>query len=187
MGEDWPSETFRVLKEREIKEHGLDEHGRWRTQALVLDAFDRFHRDGTFAAARIRDPHYVEVLATRLEESEQRRSELELLYRQLVRRADQARKPVLFVEGTTDVPVIEAAWDLFSPGEPRPFEVLAAGGTLQMRALATPGKAMRQILGDRLVMALSDNDGAGRQLWDEGNLHKGGVWKAQTNGVHWCL
>ena len=56
-----------------------------------------------------------------------------------------------------------------------------------MRALATPGKAMRRLLGDRLVLALADNDGAGRLLWDEGNLHKGGVWKQQTNGVWWCL
>ena len=36
-------------------------------------------------------------------------------------------------------------------------------------------------------MALADNDVEGRELWDEGNLHKGGVWKPQTNGVHWCL
>ena len=27
MGEDYPSETFRVLKENEIQEHGLDEKG----------------------------------------------------------------------------------------------------------------------------------------------------------------
>jgi len=36
FGEDFPSETFRVLKEREIKEYG-----EYRTQRLVLEAFDR--------------------------------------------------------------------------------------------------------------------------------------------------
>ena len=56
-----------------------------------------------------------------------------------------------------------------------------------MKSLATPGKAMRELLGDRLVLALADNDAEGRELWNEGNLHRGGVWKPQTNGVHWCL
>jgi hypothetical protein len=145
MGEDFPSETFRVLKAREIREHG-----EYRTRRLVLAAFDRFHEDGAFDPARTRDPHYLpqvqktygEVRA-QLAASEQQRSELGLLYRRLLARANATRKPVLFVEGATDVPVIEAAWEVFFPGEERPFEVLAAEGTLQMRALATPGKAMR--------------------------------------------
>ena len=36
FGEDFPSETFRVLKEREMKEYG-----EYRTQRLVLEAFDK--------------------------------------------------------------------------------------------------------------------------------------------------
>jgi hypothetical protein len=36
MGPDYPSETFRVLKERETKEFG-----EYRTQRLVLEAWDR--------------------------------------------------------------------------------------------------------------------------------------------------
>ena len=35
MGEDYPSETFRVLKTKEIKEYG-----EYRTQRLVLEAVD---------------------------------------------------------------------------------------------------------------------------------------------------
>lgn len=38
MGEDYPSETFRVLKEREIKEYG-----EYRTRRLVLEAWDRMN------------------------------------------------------------------------------------------------------------------------------------------------
>ena len=38
MGNDYPSETFRVLKDREIREHG-----EYRTQRLVLEAWDRIH------------------------------------------------------------------------------------------------------------------------------------------------
>jgi hypothetical protein len=36
MGEDYPSETFRVLKNREQKEFG-----EYRTKRLVLEAWDR--------------------------------------------------------------------------------------------------------------------------------------------------
>ena len=52
MGADWPSETFRVLKNREIKEHG-----EYRTRRLVLEAWDRFSKDGTFEPERLeREP-----------------------------------------------------------------------------------------------------------------------------------
>lgn len=43
-GPDYPSETFRVLKEREIRQYG-----EYRTRRLVLEAWDRMEADGTFA------------------------------------------------------------------------------------------------------------------------------------------
>ena len=43
-GPDYPSETFRVLKEKEIRHHG-----EYRTQRLVLQALDRMDADGEFA------------------------------------------------------------------------------------------------------------------------------------------
>jgi hypothetical protein len=43
FGEDFPSETFRVLKEREIKEYG-----EYRTQRLVLEAFDKLAESPRF-------------------------------------------------------------------------------------------------------------------------------------------
>lgn len=42
-GPDYPSETFRVLKEKEIRQHG-----EYRTQRLVLAAWDGMEADGTF-------------------------------------------------------------------------------------------------------------------------------------------
>jgi hypothetical protein len=42
-GPDYPSETFRVLKEKEIRQHG-----EYRTRRLVLEAWDRMEADGTF-------------------------------------------------------------------------------------------------------------------------------------------
>ncbi|UIJ70319.1 hypothetical protein [Aurantimonas sp. HBX-1] len=44
-GPDYPSETFRVLKNREMREYG-----EYRTRRLVLEAWDRFTEDGTFAS-----------------------------------------------------------------------------------------------------------------------------------------
>jgi hypothetical protein len=43
-GPDYPSETFRVLKEKEIRRFG-----EYRTRRLVLEAWDRMATDGTFA------------------------------------------------------------------------------------------------------------------------------------------
>jgi len=43
-GPDYPSETFRVLKEKEIRHHG-----EYRTRRLVLEAWDRMEVEGEFA------------------------------------------------------------------------------------------------------------------------------------------
>ncbi|WP_417798965.1 Eco57I restriction-modification methylase domain-containing protein [Terasakiella pusilla] len=42
-GPDYPSETFRVLKEKEIRQYG-----EYRTRRLVLEAWDRMEEDGSF-------------------------------------------------------------------------------------------------------------------------------------------
>ncbi len=44
-GPDYPSETFRVLKEKEIRQHG-----EYRTRSLVLAAWDRMEASGEFKA-----------------------------------------------------------------------------------------------------------------------------------------
>ncbi len=43
-GPDYPSETFRVLKEKEIRQHG-----EYRTRRLVLEAWDRMEANGDFS------------------------------------------------------------------------------------------------------------------------------------------
>ena len=45
MGADYPSETFRVLKEKEIRQYG-----EYRTRRLVLEAWDRMEASGEFKA-----------------------------------------------------------------------------------------------------------------------------------------
>lgn len=44
-GTDYPSETFRVLKEKEIRQYG-----EYRTRRLVLAAWDRMEANGEFTA-----------------------------------------------------------------------------------------------------------------------------------------
>lgn len=44
-GPDYPSETFRVLKEKEIRHHG-----EYRTRRLALAAWDRMEANGEFTA-----------------------------------------------------------------------------------------------------------------------------------------
>ncbi|PTQ87169.1 Eco57I restriction-modification methylase domain-containing protein [Agitococcus lubricus] len=51
MGEDYPSETFRVLKNKEMKEFG-----EYRTQWLVLDAWDKLERGELFDVAPVTMP-----------------------------------------------------------------------------------------------------------------------------------
>jgi hypothetical protein len=50
MGEDYPSETFRVLKNNEMKKFG-----EYRTRRLVLDTWDRMEA-GDLKSSRVRHP-----------------------------------------------------------------------------------------------------------------------------------
>lgn len=182
MGPDYPSETFRVLKNNEIREFG-----EYRTQRLVLEAWDRFAADGTFDPARMGTETSIDILDTCESDIQRRLAAAEAPIVALRSEIGDSRTPTLFVEGGTDVRILEAAWTAFYPDEPLPVRLISAGGTTQMGSLAARGKAMRELLDGRVVCALADNDGEGRRLWNDGNLHKGGVWKEQTNGVNWCL
>lgn len=179
MGPDYPSETFRVLKEKETREFG-----EYRTRRLVLEAYDRFAADGTFDPSRLSDARYFETVKTALTTTKAELAELQATYKALLARADATSQPTLFVEGATDAVIIAAGWKALYPGKPAPFKVLAAAGTKQMGSLAGRGKALRELLGDRLVCALADNDAEGRTLIDDGHVRKGGTWKQQANGIY---
>jgi hypothetical protein len=182
MGADYPSETFRVLMENECRAYG-----EYRTRRLVLEAWDRFAEDGTFDPARLRDPTHFDAVRKALVEARGRVASLERESRELLARADATPLPTLFVEGESDAAILTAAWLAFYPTEKLPVTVLAAGGTRQMQSLAGKGAALRQVLGDRLVFALADNDREGRELVEHGRPKKGGQWRQQSNGIHWCL
>jgi N-6 DNA Methylase len=182
MGTDYPSETFRVLKENECRAYG-----EYRTRRLVLEAWDRFAEDGTFDPARLRDPTHFDAVQKALVETKGRVQSLERELRNLLARSDATPLPTLFVEGESDVVILTAAWRAFYPTEKLPVTILAAGGTRQMESLAGKGGALRQVLGDRLVFSLADNDREGRDLVEHGQTKKGGQWRQQSNGIHWCL
>jgi Eco57I restriction-modification methylase len=182
MGEDYPSETFRVLKEREI-----NEFGEYRTQRLVLEAWDRFAADGTFDPARLREPQYIDRVADELTATRRKLEETERNIKTLIALASATPKPTLFVEGATDAKILEAAWTVFFPSDQMPVKVIAAGGTKEMGSLAGKGKALREVLGDKVVLVLADNDSAGRALIDDGHIRRGGLWRPLPSGIHWCL
>jgi hypothetical protein len=185
MGPEYPGESFRVLKENELA--NFEEY---RTRRLVLEAWDRFAKDDTFDPARLQDPTHFDVVRRALVETrgrvgalERERDELAAL----LKRSDAAPLPTLFVEGESDVAILTAAWQAYYPTEQLPVTILAAGGTRQMESLAGRGAALRLLLGDRLVFALADNDREGRALVEDGRTRRGGTWRQQTNGIHWCL
>jgi hypothetical protein len=122
-----------------------------------------------------------------LVETRGRVQSLERELQEMLARSDATPLPTLFVEGESDVTILIAAWHAFHPGEALPVTILAAGGTRQMESLAGRGAALRQLLGDRRVFALADNDREGRALVEDGRTRKGGVWRQQSNGIHWCL
>ncbi|MCM2476754.1 N-6 DNA methylase [Rhizobium sp. CG5] len=63
-GSDYPSETFRVLKEKEIRQHG-----EYRTQRLVVAAWDRMEADGTFRALGLTAGQSVDTAARTVQRS----------------------------------------------------------------------------------------------------------------------
>ncbi|PWT84237.1 MAG: hypothetical protein C5B58_05035, partial [Acidobacteria bacterium] len=182
MGEDYPSESFRVLEENELRKFQ-----EYRTKRLVLEAWDRFAADGTFDAARLREPQYIDRVAQELTATRAKLEQVEYDSKALLKLASATPKPTLFVEGITDAKIFEAAWAVFFPSEPMPVKVIAAGGTKEMGSLAGKGKALREVLGEQVVLVLADNDSAGRQLTEDGHVRKGGTWRRLPNGIHWCL
>ncbi len=182
MGEGYPSETFRVLRDNENKEFH-----EYRTRHLVLEAWDRFVADGTFDPARLREPQYIDRVAQELTATREKLERLEHDSKALLTLASATPKPTLFVEGVTDAKIIEAAWNVFFPSEPMPVKVIPAGGTKEMGSLAGKGKALRDVLGKQVVLVLADNDSAGRLLTEDGHVRKGGTWRQLRNGIHWCL
>jgi hypothetical protein len=182
MGEDYPSESFRVLEENELRKFH-----EYRTKRLVLEAWDRSVADGTFDPVRLREPQYIDRVADELTATRARLEQVEHDSKALLALASATPTPTLFVEGVTDAKILEAAWAVFFPSEPMPVKVIAAGGTKEMGSLAGKGKALREILGEQVVLVLADNDSAGRALIDDGHTRKGGLWRPLPSGIHWCL
>jgi hypothetical protein len=98
-----------------------------------------------------------------------------------------AALPILFVEGVTDATILTAAWHALFPESELPVNIRASNGTKEMRSLAASGGALRELLPDKPILVLADNDHGGRQLVNDGHLHKGGTWRQLSNGIHWCL
>ena len=184
MGEDYPSETFRVLKEQGDKEHGSSE---WRTQRLVLEAYDRFARDGTFDPARLEDPEYFPVVRDALAVSKSREQELERTLEELVARSDRERAADPVRRGRDRQADRRGRLAGALPGRADAVLGLAAGGTTQMRSLATPARRCASCSATgwswRSPTTTARAAGSGRDEEPAQGRRSG----APTNGMHWCL
>lgn len=97
-----------------------------------------------------------------------------------------ASRPIVFVEGPSDVTVLRAAWNLMI-ATTAPFTIEACEGTTKMSALAANGRVLAAVGSNRALFVVADNDGEGRRLFNNGHLKRGGKWVKHSNGAQWCL
>ena len=164
MGEDYPSETFRVLKENEIRPQSTASTARSASCSRPTTASPTTAPSIPRAS---RTPSTSRSCARRCA------GRPGLSSSSWWRAPTKTPLPALFVEGATDKLIVEAAWRALFPGEPMPFTVLAAGGT-DADEKPRSGKAARSLALDRTGLALADNDGEGRDALGRGQLQAQG-------------
>ncbi|MDH3269918.1 MAG: ATP-binding protein [Gemmatimonadota bacterium] len=130
-------------------------------------------------------PH-LPVISSYLAEAHGRIEDLREVSQGLAAQLAERDRSILFVEGESDRRVITAAWDVLIGGE-RPFDIEDASGTTKMESLGRDGQVINRLAPARTVMALVDNDHAGRQLYSDRRLGDGGKWvRHNSNRVYWC-
>ena len=98
----------------------------------------------------------------------------------------QRNQSLLFLEGESDIRILEAAWHAFCEGE-MPFVCINSSGTTKMQGLAKDGQVINHLAPNRKVFVLVDNDREGRELYKNGKLDNGAKWiRHNSNGTYWC-
>lgn len=130
-------------------------------------------------------PH-LPVISKYLAEAHSKIEQLREQGEELDRLLEQRDQSLLFVEGNSDAIVLNAAWSTFVGGA-LPFDIEDATGTTKMESLAKDGRVLNQIAPGRSILALVDNDNAGREVYRNKRLQPGGAWvRHNSNGVYWC-
>lgn len=189
MGADYPSETFRVLKEREIKEYG-----EYRTGRLVLEAWDRMYGEAT-QPAHINMPVSPAILANNswmtpsgvLPENialfaamDAMRTLGQNIPEQTVRLAAlMARKPALAMPFMDDAQKSE--WQRLIGAEVQPLAqnvIAIADFQNQQSADHAWGSAIQQLQGSGAIISQNGHWSAGSRLtasgqdWMEGRMNE---------------
>ncbi|MBO9663417.1 AAA family ATPase [Dokdonella sp.] len=131
-------------------------------------------------------PHLA-ILSSYLDDAAKKIQSLETQAVELVNKLKDNATPILFVEGSSDARVLQAAWDHYV-GEAHPLRIEACAGTTKMESLAKDGSVLRTLAPDRSMYVLVDNDKEGRSLRADGKLQaRGGVWiQHNSNKTWWC-
>lgn len=130
-------------------------------------------------------PH-LPVISHYLKEADEKIRELREKGDELAELLESRDRSLVFLEGDSDAIIMAAAWDVLL-SIPRPFDFESASGTTKMESLARDGRVITRLAPGRKVLAVVDNDAAGRDLYRSKRLRSGGVWlEHNSNGVWWC-
>lgn len=129
-------------------------------------------------------PH-LPVISHYLREAHEKLTQSKLDQKEIAEELRNHNQTALFVEGESDRIVIAKAWEIITD-TPLPFTIVSANGTTKMKGLAAEGSVFKQLLPNRKIFALVDNDREGRDLKVEKRLEGGGKWVQAHTGVHWC-
>lgn len=150
---------------------------------------------GAKGASFMAESSLLASMADHLEEIQEERRRAERAVGEVKAELNHAResladlqRPIVFVEGMSDIPIVEAAWRATFPGEVLPFKLHAAGGTTKMKVLAeTTAANIQALAGARPVFGIVDNDHDGRDA-TRNKRHKKhpGQLARYENGTLWA-
>lgn len=162
------SPAFFALDDPKVARHFVsrsEQHGERLTSKL-----QRIKSDDESAPSELmgETPH-LPVISSYLREANARIEALKEAGDELAIELQNRNISLLFVEGESDEIVIGAAWDLILNVD-RPFEFEAAEGTTKMEGLGKDGRVINRLAPGRTVLAVVDNDSAGRDLYKNKRL-----------------
>jgi predicted ATPase len=133
------------------------------------------------------DSVYLPVISASLSAAVTRANELQTARQTLEQAITALQKPIVFVEGASDVRVFTAAAKLLQPALVHRVRFVEGRGTIALKPLAQRGETLSNITATRPVFVITDDDKAARDLWSEGwsRLPPAGTWVRHPNGSHW--
>ena len=141
---------------------------------------------GQYPGEMMGETPHLPVISHYLQEADREIRDLGEQKDAISRELEQRNQSLLFLEGESDIRILEAAWNAFCKVE-IPFVCIDSTGTTKMQGLAKDGKVINHLAPNRKVFVLVDNDREGRELYKNGKLGNGAKWvQHNSNGTYWC-